>query len=462
MTPKDLSGSRLVRGRKVTQVVASQVVRDVGLRVSTVGQPPAVRSQRRDIALQQAAEQLVNVLGGMKGAAMKLGQMLSIIDLPFIPEESREGFHQKLAVLRDSAPEVDFSTMRTVIETELGAAIDDVFAEFDENVAGAASIGQVYRAVMHDGREVALKVKYPGIDAAVVADIKNLSAFLKFWRNAIPTIATSEFIGELRSALYNELDYVTEARTQRRVARKFAGHPFICVPNIIDELCTPSLLVTEWFEGLNFDESTKLDKSERDRIGEIVYRFYVGTIYREGEFCGDPHPGNVLLGTDGRVGFIDFGAYKEMDSESIEFERNLWRAGADSDGERIRELAVGRGIIAADTELTEDDCLEYTMGAFRWEMVDEQVTMTPELAGSVMKMLNPGGSAFGEIRSQHLPPEHMISRRVDIATASMLGKLGATANWLRIAREWISDSDPNTELGRLEAQWRRTRPGQSG
>ncbi|GAB17502.1 hypothetical protein GOEFS_035_00340 [Gordonia effusa NBRC 100432] len=457
MARKDITASRLTRGRQLTQVVASQVVRDVGVRVSTVGQPAHVRMERRDAVLQQAAEQLVNVLGGMKGAAMKAGQMLSMVSFPFIPEESREAFQEKLAVLRNNAPEVDLATMRSAIERELGAPIESIFSEFDNKVAGAASIGQVYRAKLHDGREVALKIKYPGIDAAVIADMKNITAFLKFWRSAIPTIATPQFIGEFRSVLYNELDYEAEARAQHRVAQKFAGHPFITVPDVVAELSTRSLLVTEWFDGVSFSEMRALDKKQRDRVGEILYRFYVGTIYREGEFCGDPHPGNILLGADGRVGFIDFGAYKEMDADSVEFERRLWCAGVDSRGDEIRELAVARGIIAADSDFTGDDCLGYTLDAFKWQMVDEEVTMTPDLGGSVMRVIDPMASTFNEVRGQHLPPEHLMSRRVDMATASMLGQLGATANWLRIAREWLNDYQPDTDLGRLEATWRASR-----
>ncbi len=171
--------SRLVRGSKLGQVAAGRVIRNAGTRVSMVGRSEEVRARIAENSVLAAADQLVTVLGSMKGVAMKLGQMLSILDLDLVPEAHREEFQRKLAALRDQAPTAPFETMRRVIEADYGRPASDVFAEFDPAPVAAASIVQVYRARLHDGRDVAVKVQYPGIDAAIRADMKNLTMFLK-------------------------------------------------------------------------------------------------------------------------------------------------------------------------------------------------------------------------------------------------------------------------------------------
>ncbi|GED96721.1 putative ATP-binding protein [Gordonia crocea] len=449
--------SRLARGRQMTALAANHVVRDVGLRVSTVGKSADEKNRAREKSMMLLANQLTHVLGGMKGAAMKVGQMLSVIELPFLPEEGRAEFQAKLAVLRDNAPDVGYDTMRRAIERELGRPIPEVFESFDQAAVAAASIGQVYRGRLHDGRDVAVKIKYPSIDAAVRADIKNLVAFLKFWRSLVPTLASREFLAELRSTLANELDYAAEARNQARMADAYAGHPFIVVPQVVREISTGNMLVTEWFDGEPLDPVRSMPAAERNRLGEILYRFYVGTIYREGEFCGDPHPGNVLVGSGGRVGFVDFGAYKRMDRDARDFETRLWRAGVARRGDEIRALAVARGVIDEDAPITEEDCLRFTLDAFHWQMTDEEIAMTHRRASGVMSVIDPKSEDFGDIRRQTLPPEHLVSRRVDMATAGMLAQLEAKANWCRIASEWLVDAAPATELGRQEQRWRAAR-----
>ena len=312
----------------MTAVAANHVVRDAGRRVSSVGKSPQEKEQARDKTVILLANQLTNVLGGMKGAAMKVGQMLSVLDMPYLPDEVAPQFQERLAVLRDQAPEVDAATMSAAVAHELGRPLDQVFSRFGTGAVASASIGQVYRATLHDGREVAVKIKYPGIDDAVRADIKNLVAFLKFWRRKLPALGSKQLIAELRSTLASELDYVAEARNQASLASAYEGHPFIVVPRVVEGLSTDQMLVTEWFDGEPLASATTHAAHQRDRIGEIVYRFYIGSIYRLGEFSGDPHPGNVLLGSDGRLGFVDFGSYKQIDADAREFELAVWRAGA--------------------------------------------------------------------------------------------------------------------------------------
>lgn len=424
--------------------------------MSMVGRSEELRARVSEKASIQAADQLVNVLGGMKGAAMKLGQMLSVLDLALVPEEHRERFQAKLAVLRDKAPDVPFESMRAVIENDLGRSVDDAFARFDPSPIAAASIGQVYRAVLHDGREVAVKVQYPGVDIAIRADMKNLALFLKFWRSSVPSISAPALTEELRVNFERELDYTEEARTQHILAQRFAEHPFVVVPDAVLELCSRRVLVTEYVQGFRFDHIRGLDATERDRVGEIIYRFYVGSLYRFDEFCGDPHPGNVLLCDDGRVAFIDFGLYNRMLHEHVEFELDCLRAASEERGEDLLAAMISRGIVEPDAGVTPDECLDYTFAASEWNLVDRTLTVTPSLAsGGLLLAIDPRGAQFAGMKSQSLPPEHLFSRRADFLTFGVLGQLEATANWHRIAREWIYGEPPVTDLGRAEAAWQQ-------
>ncbi len=450
--------SRLVRGSKLGQVAAGRAIRNAGTRVSMIGRSEQVRARLAEKSAIAAADQLVTVLGGMKGVAMKLGQMLSILDLDLVPDEHREDFQRKLAALRDQAPTTSFDTMRGVIEADYGRPLSEVFAEFDPEAVAAASIGQVYRARLHDGRDVAVKVQYPGIDAAIRADMKNLTMFLKIWKSTVPTLSTPALLGELRLNFEGELDYEREARTQHEIARLYADHPFIAVPDSLPQLSTRRVLVSEFFDGTGFAGIRALPQPERNRIGEIIFRFYIGSLYRYHEFCGDPHPGNVLLGADGRVGFVDFGLFNRMDPQHVEFEKLCLRAATEGRRDDLYALMVRRGVIAPDADVTPDECLEYVYAAAEWNLVDEEITITPDMASTgFLLAIDPRASDFSGMKGQNLPPEHLFSRRADFLTFGVLGQLDAGANWHRIGREWVYGEPPATELGVAEEHWRRAR-----
>ncbi|MBA4857410.1 ABC1 kinase family protein [Nocardia farcinica] len=457
---KQVPTSRLARGTKLGAVAAGSVLRTQRTRLSMRGRSEAVRAKMAEESMIRTTEQVVTVLGTMKGVAMKLGQMMSVLDLDLVPEAHRERFQQRLAVLRNAAPTVPFEGMRRVVEEDFGAPLDTVFAEFEPEPIAAASIGQVYRARLHDGRVVAVKVQYPGIDAAVRADLKNLTMFRKVLQSAMPWV-TPAVLDELRLNIESELDYRAEAQTQAELAELYAGHPFIVVPGTLLELSTTRVLVSEYLPGRGFDEIRGLPDADRNRIGEIIYRFYVGSLFEFAEFCGDPHPGNVLLLDDGRVGFLDFGLFNRMDPAHVRFEITCLRAAAEERAEDLRQLMIQRGVIDSPEEIGAEECLEYVLAASEWCLVDEELTITPELAsGAFLLAVDPRASEFAGMKQQNLPPEHLFSRRADFLTFGMLGQLHTTANWHRIAREWLYDEDPVTELGRAHRQWlaQRTPP----
>ncbi|QXQ15633.1 AarF/ABC1/UbiB kinase family protein [Skermania piniformis] len=423
-----------------------------------VGRSNEVRARMSAESTMRAAEQIVAVLGSMKGIAMKLGQMLSLLDLDLVPPEHRESFQRRLAVLRDDAPRVPFDRMRRVIEKDLGAPLDQLFATFDETPVAAASIGQVYRATLRGGRVVAVKVQYPGVDLAVRADLKNLALFGKLIQTVLPWV-TPAVIEELRLSFEAELDYRAEARTQRALAEQFDGHPFVYIPPVIADRSGTRVLTTEFVDGLGFEQVRELPADQRDRVGEIVYRFYVGSLYRFDEFCGDPHPGNLLYMRDGRVCFLDFGLFTRMRPAHVRFEAECLRTAAEDRIEDLHALLAEVGIIDGAV-VTAEQALEYVLSASEWCLVDQELTITPELAsGAFLLAIDPRPSPTAGARLHVLPAEHLFSRRADFLTFGVLGELGATANWFRIAREWLYDDEPATELGRQDRDWWASRAG---
>ena len=322
--------SRLSRSTKVGRLAATTAAKQMGTRATNVARSD--EGKQRALAKRQleTAEEIVAALGTMKGAAMKLGQVMSFLDVGLVPEEYREEFQAKLAELRDAAPKVSFKDMRKVIEAEYGERVEDVFQTFDPVPIAAASIGQVYKARLHDGRDVAVKVQYPGVAQAVRSDMKNLGIILRLMKRVAPGLDPKAMGDEIRSRIDEELDYELEAQNQRTVARIYRGHPFIVVPEVVTSLSHERVIVSEFVAGRGFEELKQLPQAERDRLGEIVYRFYFGCMYRHHQFSGDPHPGNSLLLDDGRMCFLDFGLFKRIPSAVAEFELEIAR------------LAVGR------------------------------------------------------------------------------------------------------------------------
>jgi predicted unusual protein kinase regulating ubiquinone biosynthesis (AarF/ABC1/UbiB family) len=445
--------SRLARTAKVSSLAAGQAARHLGTRATNLARGEEGRARALERRQLEAAEQIVAALGTMKGAAMKLGQVLSFLDVGLVPEEHREEFQRKLGELRDAAPKVRFSDMRKVIESELGERLKDVFAEFDEHPIAAASIGQVYRAQLDDGRDVAVKVQYPGVAQAVRADMQNLGMILRLMKRVAPGLDVQATGEEIRARIGEELDYELEAANQRTLARIFRGHPFITVPEVITDLSRERVMVSDYVQGTGFETLKEADQATRDRLGEIVFRFYFGCMYRHGRFSGDPHPGNFLLLDDGRVAFLDFGLFKVMPQELLELELECQRAGHEGDAERLYEIWSDTGFLQHPERFRPDKLLAQFLDATWWYVLDEgEIQLQPEVATQVMiDMSDPRSAHFAQMRHETLPADHIFGRRVEMLTLAVLGQLRARANWHGIAREWMYGDAPITELGRAEA-----------
>ncbi len=452
---KDVPRGRVRRAAKVGALAGGQTARNYATKATNLTRSQEGRRAAAERRQLEAAEQIVDVLGQMKGAAMKVGQVASFIDTGAFPPEFQERMQEKLAALRDSAPQVSFERMRAVIEDDLGEPLDEVFAEFDEQAVAAASIGQVYRARLHDGREVAVKAQYPGVAQAVRADLQNLGLIMRVAKRIAPGMDAKAMTKEIKERLSEELDYEHEAQSHRAIARAWRGHPFIYVPEVLTRLSSEHVLVTEWVDGIGFEEVRTLDRATRDRFGEIVFRFFFGSLYRNGHFSGDPHPGNQLLMADGRVAFLDFGMTKKLPREQIDAEIAAIRCGLEGDAERFHTLMAQLGYFDVDDErIAPEALLEQCLDAIEWYRDDREVTLDREIVSRVLVDAGDPRSRHWELmKHQTLPPETLLARRMEALTLGVLGRVEATANWHRIAREWLFGDPPATPLGELEAEY---------
>src|SRR3954447_11820427 len=448
----DLPTGRWRRAAKVGRVASGQTARGYATKAANLTRGEEARRAAAARRQMEAAEQIFDVLGQMKGAAMKVGQVASFIDTGAFPPEFQERVQAKLAELRDAAPRVPFERMRKVIEDDLGVRLGDVFDDFGEEAVAAASIGQVYRARLRDGRAVAVKAQYPGVAQAVRADLQNLGLIMRVAKRMAPGMDAKAMTREIRERLTDELDYEHEAQQHRAFARSWRGHPFIYVPPVVTELCSEHVLVSEWVDGTGFEEVRAADRATRDRFGEIVFRFFFGSLYRNGHFSGDPHPGNYRLMDDGRVAFLDFGMTKRVRREDRDAEVTALRYLMTGDAIGVhRQLGAMGFFDVADDQVTPDAVFEHFRDVTRWYLEDRELTVDRELVSQVL-------IDFGDPRSRHwqlmrretMPPQAMLARRMEALTLGVLGQLGATANWHRIAREWLFGDPPSTELDTLE------------
>ena len=420
----------------------------------------AFASRERRVRIDEArrradAERVAQTMGQMKGAFMKLGQMLSFVSED-IPAEMRSA----LAALQAEAPPMDFPLVRDVAERELGQPLERAFAAFDTTPLAAASIGQVHRARLASGEEVVVKIQYPGVAEAIRADLANVAVLYSLMGLAYPALDPRPVVDELRARTLEELDYAHEAENQRMFAELYAGHPFIRVPHVFPAHSTGRVLTMEYVKGKRFADVLALDDARRQRVGEILYRFVFGSIHRHGVFNGDPHPGNYLLDEEDRVVFLDYGCVKRFPAEMVTGWRSLVVAHLEGHRERFRAQLLHLGFIRPDTTLPTDLLYDYFEYFYRPIHADEEFTFSREYNAASLKLVfAPDGRFAGLTKKTNMPPDFVFVNRIQWGVYSILGQLEARANFHRIQRELFFDEPPSTELGRIDEAWRARRVG---
>jgi predicted unusual protein kinase regulating ubiquinone biosynthesis (AarF/ABC1/UbiB family) len=452
-----LPTGRVARTARVGGLVTGQGARWVGMRAANRVRTPeraAAAEQDRTAAL---VHELVEQLGRMRGAAMKVGQMISMVEFDGLDEDQRDELQAKLATLRDDVPPVPFARLEKLMRAELGAPLGQLFAEFDTRAFAAASIGQVHRARTVDGDEVVVKVQYPGVAEAVETDLRNAMLLLPLIKRLAPGLDAKAMPTELRERIGEELDYELEAQNQRRVERLVRGHPFMRVPRVYGERSSRRVLVSEYIEGERFEAVRREAQATRDRYGEVIFRFFFGLLYRERIALGDPHPGNYLLCADGRVCFLDFGLLRGVDEARLSGERAIAAAVRDGDAAALKGALIAGGYLPAERSDAVD--AEFALGLMRratgWYAIAGERRFSPEHGRRGGEAEPFGADERAAMKAQvnqfTVPAESILIRRMHGIVAIVLGQLRAGANWGAIAAEYLHGAAPASELGHAEA-----------
>lgn len=409
----------------------------------------AERKEELDRAFElKTAEDVVKRLGNMKGAFMKLGQMASYLDQG-MPEHMRK----TLSVLQQDAPPMSHDLVVAAITAELGSPPDEVFAEFDREPIAAASIGQVHRALTHDGRAVAVKVQYPGVDQAIENDLSNADPLLRIMGRAFPSLDPKPLVKELTERLVEEVNYELEAHNQHKFWTYYQGHPYIHVPAVLFEHSTCRVLTTELAAGHRFEELHTWSQEQRNLAAETLYRFTFGSMYKLHAFNGDPHPGNYIFRPGGEVTFLDFGLVKHFDQGAVDGFMTLIKAMViDEDMATYRTEAIRQKLLApvAEEKVDEAQLREYFGHFYEFVRHDDDYTITPEYASeTVRKIFAFSEATDGIAQYTNMPPNYTIVQRINLGLLAVFGELEARANWRRIAEElWpFVDGPPSTPMG---------------
>ncbi len=435
----------LAMGSLLTRRVADRAFTGARTALASDAQRRRLQAERE----RRDAEDVVSSLGDMKGALMKLGQMASYLD-EGMPAPMREA----LAQLRTDAPPMPGDLALTEIERSLGRPLDELFSSIDPVPIAAASIGQVHRATTLDGRAVAVKVQYPGIAAAVAADLDNTETLGAILTMVFPGLDATSLVTELRARLSEELDYVHEADNQRLFADYYRGHPHIWVPDVITELSSTQVLTTEFVDGVPFESVESLSQERQNHYAEVLYRFIFRSLNRQHAFNGDPHPGNYLLASDGRLAFIDFGLVRYFEPAEVDQFASLIRAMISRDPAAFRSAAEHHGVLRPGAPFDDHEVFEWFSGYYELILDDREITVTAEYAGGLLrKTFDAKSNAI--LKHTNVPPTFALIQRINMGVFSLLARIEATANWRRISEElweW-TDAPPSTPLGHEEAAW---------
>jgi predicted unusual protein kinase regulating ubiquinone biosynthesis (AarF/ABC1/UbiB family) len=398
----------------------------------------------------RSAEDTAAAMGEMKGAFMKIGQLLGFI-LENLPEEAQQAF----AALQADAPPMAPALAEQAVRDELGEDPSQRFARWDPEPVAAASIGQVHRAVLRDGRIVAVKIQYPGVDRAIRADLDNVEVLYGlFSAFALKGLEVRAIVDELRARMGDELDYRIEAANQAEFAARYRGHPFIHVPDVVPEHSTARVLTSEWVDGRPWSEfMAEADRDAREQAGEVIWRFAQASILRHGVFNGDPHPGNYRFHADGRVSFLDFGLVKRWSADEWERLAPCLDAIIDRDQARLVRAMEDVRFLERGHGLAPEAIFAYVSAPYRPYLTDTFRFTRDFMADTIAKIADVNGPYAPVVRRLNLPPSFVILDRVVWGVSALLGKLEVDRPWRAMLDEYRHGAPPATALGELDAAW---------
>ncbi|MCP2167898.1 putative unusual protein kinase regulating ubiquinone biosynthesis, AarF/ABC1/UbiB family [Goodfellowiella coeruleoviolacea] len=382
----------------------------------------------------KTAEQVFAVLGQLKGGAMKFGQALSVFEAA-VPEELAAPYREALTKLQSSAPPLPARTVHRVLAEQLGSGWTRRFASFDNEPAAAASIGQVHHAVWHDGREVAVKVQYPGADEALLADLRQLQRFSRLFQTLVPGVEVKPLLAELRDRMVEELDYRGEADYQRAFAKAFHGDEQIFVPKVVAS--APKVVVSEWLEGTPLATIIRSGTAEqRDRAGLLLAEFHFSAPFRAHLLHADPHPGNFMVLDDGRLGILDFGAVARLPQGIPRPLGVMTRLALENKPAELLELLRTEHFIRPGMEVHAEDVFDY-LAPFVEPLRPERFRFTRRwLQAQAERVSDLRAPDSRMVRSLNLPPQYLLIHRVTLGATGILCQLNAEVPAKSIVTRW--------------------------
>jgi predicted unusual protein kinase regulating ubiquinone biosynthesis (AarF/ABC1/UbiB family) len=375
------------------------------------------------------------VLGGLKGGALKAGQLLSTVEALF-PQDPESTWRDTLVGLQDSNQALPFSDVEPVLRAELGADWQRLFRELSTEATAAASIGQVHRATWADGRPVAVKLQYPGVREALTADVRTLSAMSRAAALVARGLALPPLVAELRDRLTEELDYLHEARTQTRFATAYDDDPDVLVPAVVH--ASSRVLVMDWVDGTPLAQVARTGtQADRDRAAALYQRFLVSGPERAGLLHTDPHPGNFRMLDDGRLGVLDFGSSLELPGGMPATFGRLISALLGADGDVVLQRLREEGFVKPGVQVDVAKLVDY-MSPFTVPARHESFRFSRDwLRGEFARVNDPRNPEFGVALKLDLPAEHLFTHRVWLGMVGVLCQLEATVPVRPVLQRWL-------------------------